>query len=345
MPKLAYCLFETPLGSCGIAWREYERSRTPPRVTFLQFPEATAKITESRIARHSGARKSSAPPPHITEVMERICRHLRGDVQDFRDIAVDVDGAGRFARQVYEAAREIPAGETRTYGELAHALSRPTAARAVGQALGRNPIGLIIPCHRVLASGGELGGFSAHGGRATKARLLAIERKDTIVPREHDQDASARYMLRHSVATLAYRAGKALRGVPDGFAELRISATARSSGEILAHIGDLLDWALSLARGTSMWHSSAPLSWEAGVKRFFAALKAFDAYLASGDPLAASPEKLFQGPIADALTHVGQLATRRHVAGTPVRGENYFLADIVVGRVGLEQSEPRREFD
>lgn len=165
--KIAYyCLFETPLGPCGIAWHEGESSRTPPRVTFLHFPDATAKMTESGIARKSGARTSSAPPPQIAEIMERVCRHLQADVQDFRDIAVDVDGAGRFARQVYEAAREIPAGETSTYGELAHALSRPTAARAVGQALARNPIGLIIPCHRVLAAGGGLGGFSAQIGRA-----------------------------------------------------------------------------------------------------------------------------------------------------------------------------------
>jgi hypothetical protein len=165
------------------------------------------------------------------------------------------------------------------------------------------------------------------------------------VPREYDEESSARHLLRHSVATLGYRAGKALRGVPDGFAGQRISATARSSGEILAHMGDLLNWALSLARGTPTWHNSPPLLWEAEVKRFFAALEAFDAYLASGDPLAVPPEKLFQGPIADALTHVGQLATRRRVAGAPVRGENYFLADIVVGRVGLDQSAPRREFD
>ena len=165
------------------------------------------------------------------------------------------------------------------------------------------------------------------------------------MPSEHDEESSARHLLRHSVATLAYRAGKALRGEPHGFAEFRISATARSSGEILAHMGDLLDWALSLARGTQTWHNSASLSWEADVTRFFVALEAFDAYLASGGPLAASPEKLLQGPIADALTHVGQLATRRRVAGAPVRGENYFLADIVVGRVGLEQSAPRREFD
>ncbi len=132
-------------------------------------------MTESRIARNSGARKSSAPPPRIAEVIEKVCRHLQGEIQGFRGITVDLDDAGQFARQVYEAAREIPAGETRTYGELACAVSRATAARAVGQALARNPIGLIIPCHRVLAAAGRLGGFSAHGGRATKARLLAIE--------------------------------------------------------------------------------------------------------------------------------------------------------------------------
>ncbi len=156
---------------------------------------------------------------------------------------------------------------------------------------------------------------------------------------------SARQFLRHCVATLAYRGGKALRGAPDGFAEFRISETARTSGEILAHLGDLLDWALSIARGKQEWHNAAPLPWEKGVERFFAALAAFDAYLASDVPLQASPEKLFQGPIADALTHVGQIATRRRLAGAPVRGENYFVADIVVGRVGPGQSAPRREFD
>jgi methylated-DNA-[protein]-cysteine S-methyltransferase len=132
-------------------------------------------MTKSRIARNSGGRMSSAPPPRIVEVIEKVRKHLQGGLQDFRDITIDLDGAGPFARQVYEAARRIPAGQTRTYGELAKALDRPAAARAVGQALARNPIGLIIPCHRVLAAGGKPGGFSAHGGRATKARMLAIE--------------------------------------------------------------------------------------------------------------------------------------------------------------------------
>jgi len=175
MKHIAYCLFETPLGSCGIAWSQPVSSRTSPAVTLLQLPEATREMTESRIARNAGARKSSAPPPQIVEMIKKVRRHLQGYLQDFRDVTLGLDGAGPFARLVYQAARQIPAGQTRTYGELAKAVSQPAAARAVGQALARNPIGLIIPCHRVLAAGGKPGGFSAHGGRSTKARMLAIE--------------------------------------------------------------------------------------------------------------------------------------------------------------------------
>ena len=175
MKQVAYCLFETPLGWCGIAWSERDDSGTPPAVTFLQLPEATRERTEARIARHSGADQASAPPPPIAQVIDRVCQHLQGDIQDFRDITLDLDGAAPFARQVYQAARQIPTGQTTTYGELAKTLGRPRAARAVGQALGSNPIALLIPCHRVLAAGGKPGGFSAHGGRATKARMLACE--------------------------------------------------------------------------------------------------------------------------------------------------------------------------
>ncbi len=174
MKHLSYCLFKTSLGSCGIAWNDPGDSAAPTAVTLLQLPEATTAMTESRMAR-TGARKLSAPPPQIAEVIARVQKHLHGELQDFRDVAVDLDGADPFARQVYEAAREIPAGKTSTYGELAKALGQPAAARDVGQALGRNPIPLIIPCHRVLAAGGKRGGFSAPGGRATKTRLLAIE--------------------------------------------------------------------------------------------------------------------------------------------------------------------------
>jgi hypothetical protein len=147
------------------------------------------------------------------------------------------------------------------------------------------------------------------------------------------------------VATLAYRGGKAVRGAPASFRDYLASPTTRTPGQILAHIGDLLDWALSMAEGRQKWHDSVPLEWEKELERFFAALDRLEAHLASGSELQVSVEKLFQGPIADALTHVGQINMLRRLAGTPVRGENYFVAEIIAGRVGPEQASPRREFD
>ena len=155
----------------------------------------------------------------------------------------------------------------------------------------------------------------------------------------------SRELLRHIVATLAYRGGKALRGAPAGFGEFRVADTTRTPSQILAHISDLLDWALSQARGNEQWHNSDPLPWDEGVGRFFSGLQAFDAYLASGAPIAVSAERLFQAPIADALTHIGQVSMLRRLAGAPVRGENYSRADIVAGRVGPAQTAPKYEFD
>jgi hypothetical protein len=152
-------------------------------------------------------------------------------------------------------------------------------------------------------------------------------------------------LLRHTVATLAYRGGKAVRGAPPSFAAFRASPASRTPGQILAHVGDLLDWALHLSRGERVWKDSEPLPWDEEVGRFFAALRAFDDRLASAEPLVAPPEKLFQGPIADALSHVGQIALLRRLAGAPIRGENYFVAEIATGQVGADQATPRREFD
>ena len=154
-----------------------------------------------------------------------------------------------------------------------------------------------------------------------------------------------RNLFRHTVATLAYRGGKAVRGAPPEFAGFHAAETTRTPGQILAHVGDLLDWSLSVAKGNEEWHNSAPLAWDQEVQRFFAALERFDAYLASDAPLVESAEKLFQGPIADALTHVGQIAMLRRMAGCAVRGENYHRAEIAAGRVGPDQAPPRREFD
>jgi hypothetical protein len=153
-----------------------------------------------------------------------------------------------------------------------------------------------------------------------------------------------RDLLRHALATLAYRAGKVVRNAPAGFADFHAGEGVRTPGQILAHIGDLFDWALSIAKGKQAWRDSKPLPWDKEVERFFAALKSFDHFLASHAPVEAPLEKLFQGPIADALTHVGQLAILRRLARAPVKGENYYAAEVVPGRVGAEQAAPKKEF-
>ena len=155
----------------------------------------------------------------------------------------------------------------------------------------------------------------------------------------------ARQLLRHTVATVAYRGGKTLRGAPESYATFAQTPSCRTPAHILAHMGDLFDWALSMAKGEPAWRDSQPLAWDAEVARFFAGLKKFDDYLASSEPLHSPAEGLFQGPIADALTHIGQLAMLRRLSGAKLKGENYFRAEIVTGRVGAEQSAPRREFD
>ncbi|MGC2245793.1 MAG: hypothetical protein WA609_04240 [Terriglobales bacterium] len=154
-----------------------------------------------------------------------------------------------------------------------------------------------------------------------------------------------RTLLRHTLATLAYRGGKTIRGAHPDFATYGAPDTPRTPAKILAHIGDLMDWALSMAEGNEKWNNSNPHSWDKEGERFHAAIKKFDDYLASDAPLNATPEKLFQGPIADALTHVGQLAMLRRFAGCPIKGENYFAAEITIGRVGADQGAPRRPFD
>ena len=153
------------------------------------------------------------------------------------------------------------------------------------------------------------------------------------------------HMLRHTVATLAYRGGKTLRGAPAGFSEFSAAPGARTPGQILAHVCDLFDWALKLANGVHEWHNQPPQSWEQDTTRFFAGMEAFDRRLADGTAIGSDAERLFQGPVADALTHIGQIAILRRMAGAPIRGENYFKAGIAVGKVGADQAAPVFEFD
>jgi hypothetical protein len=151
-------------------------------------------------------------------------------------------------------------------------------------------------------------------------------------------------LLRHTLATVAYRGGKVLRGAPEGFSDTRACAGARSAGEILAHIGDLFDWAVSLVEGRQTWKDSTPLPWNEEVARFHDGLKAFDEALVQKPVTAADAERLFQGPIADALTHIGQIAQLRRIAGSNVKPENYHQAEIAKGRTGADQVPAKREF-
>jgi hypothetical protein len=151
-----------------------------------------------------------------------------------------------------------------------------------------------------------------------------------------------RELLRHTLATLAYRAARALEGAPDHFAGF--AGAGRMPVQILAHMGDLFDWALTAAVGKEHWHTSQPSAWKQEQQRFFQSLSTFDAFLASGGPLQAPIEALMQGPVADALTHVGQLAMLRRLSGSPTRGENFYIAVIAVGQVGADQPAAVRPF-
>jgi methylated-DNA-[protein]-cysteine S-methyltransferase len=160
-----YCVFDTPIGACGVAWSEHG-------VTRLQLPASSRSATEGRLARGAQA---DDPPPSVAAVITEVQRYLDGTQVDFASVALDLPDAVPFHRRVYDAARAVGWGETASYGDLAREIGAPGEAREVGQALARNPIPLIIPCHRILTSDGKLGGFSAPGGAATKERLLALE--------------------------------------------------------------------------------------------------------------------------------------------------------------------------
>ncbi len=158
-------------------------------------------------------------------------------------------------------------------------------------------------------------------------------------------DPAKTELLRHTLATLAYRGGKALRGAPAEFAGFRAGPSTRTPVEILAHVGDLLEWALRMTQGSARWTQAEPLPWDDEVERFFAALARLDGALAAAGEASHPAEKIFRGPIADGLAHVGQIALLRRLAGSPIRGENYFRAHVETGRVGREQAPPVVEFD
>ena len=184
MTRTAFTLFETPIGRCGIAWGARG-------VVGLQLPEGGDRATRTRLrARHPGAVEADPTPP-IRAVIAAIGRLLRGEPADLSSVPLDMSGVAPFHRRVYEAARAIAPGTTCSYGELAARIGAPGSARAVGQALGRNPFPVVVPCHRVLAAGGKAGGFTATGGVATKLRMLALEGAAKPVATEAQLDGAA----------------------------------------------------------------------------------------------------------------------------------------------------------
>jgi methylated-DNA-[protein]-cysteine S-methyltransferase len=163
-----HCLFDTDLGACGVAWSERGLTR-------FQLPEADKRATERRLTLRAADSRAEAPPSQVAEAIADVQRYMAGERVDFSAIALDLAGVPPFYVEIYAAARRIGWGETATYGELARQAGAPGAARAVGQAMARNPVAVIIPCHRILASGNKVGGFSAFGGTVSKQRLLGLE--------------------------------------------------------------------------------------------------------------------------------------------------------------------------
>jgi len=164
-----FALFDTPVGACALVWGDRG-------LIGVLLPESSEAATRLRVRRRYADAVEAAPPPELQRVIERIHGLLNGARDDLEDVALDLREIPPFHRRVYEIARAIHPGQTRSYGEIANALGEPQAARAVGQALGANPFPIIVPCHRVLAAGSKAGGFSAPGGTRTKLRLLEIER-------------------------------------------------------------------------------------------------------------------------------------------------------------------------
>jgi methylated-DNA-[protein]-cysteine S-methyltransferase len=165
---LGYSIFSTEIGPCAVAWGAEV-------LTAVQLPEGDEPAARARMRRRFPNAAEIAPPPFVQSAIAGIRALVGGERRDLSDVPVDTDALGSFAREVYAVARAIPPGQTLTYGEIAARLGDPGAARAVGEAMGQNPFPIVVPCHRVLAAGGKLGGFSAHGGAATKLRLLEIE--------------------------------------------------------------------------------------------------------------------------------------------------------------------------
>jgi len=169
MSSIGHTLFDTAVGRCAIAWSERG-------ISAIMLPESDDEATRKRLLRRVGGAPETSPPANIQQAIAAIRSLLEGERIDLSNVAVDLEGMPDFNLQVYDIARKIPAGETLTYGDIARRLGDVQLSRAVGQAMGQNPVPIVVPCHRVVAAGGKTGGFSAPGGSRTKLKILAIER-------------------------------------------------------------------------------------------------------------------------------------------------------------------------
>lgn len=230
MSAVGYCLFDTAFGRAGVAWSDRG-------LTAVQFPEATVARTVERLhARSVGSLVEAPPPPAVRDAIERITRHLAHGREDLTGVALDLRAVPEFHRALYERARRIGLGTTTTYGALASALGRPAGARAVGQAMAKNPVPIVVPCHRVMGANQAPGGFSTHGGLRTKARLLA--REGAPMP-----DALLSLVTR--VGDADFDASRALAA---------LSSRDRVMGRLLARVGD---FAMERSSAASTWHALA----------------------------------------------------------------------------------------
>lgn len=306
------------------------------------------------------ATKEPSPVEVITERLERFERHHRDGLEWTMAVCLGADdvvigGAGLHPR-IGPTALEIGYWIAEPHTRRGYATE--TAAALTTAAFTLPPIERVEircdPRNGASARVPEKLGYRHAETLAANTVTPAGEPRDTMVwtitRAEYAEQIArnvpgGRQLLRHMLATLAYRASKTFRGAPANFAAFRVAPGSRTPGEIVAHLGDLIEWADSQARGAQRWSSSNAGEWEKDVARFHAALARFDDHLASGAPLGMNAERIVAGGLADSLTHVGQLGMLRRLAGAPVRGENYSRAEIVAGRVGPEQSPPRVEFD
>jgi methylated-DNA-[protein]-cysteine S-methyltransferase len=166
--SIAFTLFDTPIGTCSLVWQD-------DKIVGLRLPEASPAATRARITRRWAGAEERTPPPAMQAMIDRVLKLLAGDKVDLSDAPLDFGDSPDFHKRAYAIARTIPAGQTMTYGEIAKRLGEPHESREVGQAMGKNPIAILMPCHRVLGADGKMGGFSANGGVATKRRILEIE--------------------------------------------------------------------------------------------------------------------------------------------------------------------------